>query len=467
MSQIKKQKVGKKSVLVLGSGLVVKPGVEYMAKQPDVFDRILLASRTESKATAIAAACREAGATVPIVTSELDVTKPEHASRLTELVSQVDGVLSLLPYLFHAQVAEEAIRQGKYFFTTSYESPELKALGEKAKEKGLVMLNECGVDPGTDHMSAMRTIDEIHAKGGRVVELASFCGGLPAPDANDNPFGYKFSWAPRGVLLAAKNTATVLEDGKAVTRTGKEVYSTALRETVRGIALERFPLRDGTQFVEPYKLGGEVRKFHRGTYRMAGAWCDAIMALDNLGYLSLDLVPASANVVTYLDLARHLLGVSGDAAAVRAAVAKKLEIAADSDLFKHFDFLDLFGDEAVPKDKAPLDVLCAAMEKRMQYAPGERDMIIMRHEYVCEYEDRHETVETVMNYFGVPNGDTAMARTVSWPIGIAITKIYSGEIVLAPGTYRPTIPELYNPILDELSKLGVEYTDEVVSTTQK
>ncbi|RPJ40702.1 MAG: saccharopine dehydrogenase, partial [Candidatus Latescibacterota bacterium] len=192
-----------KKILVLGAGLVAKPLVRYLLDQPEF--QVTCASRTVSKAEALVDGHPRG------VAKSVDLTDPK---AIAGLVPSADLVISMVPYTFHVQVAEPCIAHKKPFVSTSYVSPAMRALDERAKAAGIMLLNEIGLDPGIDHMSAMRVFHDVKKRGGTIKSFMSYCGGLPAPEANTNPFGYKFSWSPRGVLLAGKNSAKYLKDGK-------------------------------------------------------------------------------------------------------------------------------------------------------------------------------------------------------------------------------------------------------------
>ncbi len=203
----------KKQVLLLGSGMCSKPIIDY-------FDRhgitVVVGSRSRGDA--------KVSGTKHASWVELDVEKPEGVAALDHWAARVDIVVSLLPYVFHPLAAQAALRAGKHFMTASYVSDGIRALEAEFRAKGLVTINECGVDPGTDHASMRAVVERVHAQGGKITYFTSFAGGLPAPECNDNPFGYKFSWAPKGVLLAGKNSASFYKDGKEVFIPGTELF---------------------------------------------------------------------------------------------------------------------------------------------------------------------------------------------------------------------------------------------------
>jgi saccharopine dehydrogenase-like NADP-dependent oxidoreductase len=448
-------------VLILGAGLVARPIIHYLSEKGY---QVTVASRTAERARAISAGARG----VRVV--QLDVERPEHAALLDELTAAADAVISMLPYIHHPIAARAALRHRKHFLTTSYVSAAMREMEEEARRLGLVFINECGVDPGTDHMSAMRVMDAVRARGGRVIEFTSYCGGLPAPDANTNPFGYKLSWAPRGVLLAARNDAVFLRDGRRVEIPGRMLFAEGSYEVheVAGLTLEAYPNRNSTQYQELYALP-DVRTLIRGTYRYRG-WCSTLHALVQLGLLDLteraDLAGRS-----YADLMRELLqAASDDEATLRAAVQARAALSADqaAQILDRFAWLGLFSRDVRigPNVRTLLDAVCQLVVERMQYGEGERDMIVMRHQFLVEYPDRFETLSSSLVDFGLRRGDSAMSRTVSYPVAIAARLVLEGRYT-RPGLSIPTCPELYVPILRELEAHNIRFVERVESVRPK
>jgi len=202
-----------KKVLVLGAGLVARPPVQYLMDLPGV--EVTAASRTVSKAQALVGNHPNGRAVALNVDDD---------AALEAAVRQADLSISLLPYVYHPKVAALCVKHQKHMVTTSYVKDQMRALDGPAREAGVILLNEIGVDPGIDHMSAMKVIHEVERKGGKISSFVSWCGGLPAPDANDNPLGYKFSWSPKGVLLAGKNPSRFQKEGRNVEITGEEQF---------------------------------------------------------------------------------------------------------------------------------------------------------------------------------------------------------------------------------------------------
>jgi len=334
----------------------------------------------------------------------------------------------------------------------------MKAFNEEAKAKGLVFMNECGVDPGTDHMSAMQIIDNVVLAGGKITSFTSFCGGLPAIEDNTNPLGYKFSWSPRGVLLAGRNDAVFLEDGKEKVIPGPVLFLNYWTQyiDILGLEFEVYPNRNSLPYIDLYGIH-DTKKMIRGSIRYKG-WCRTIRALVDLQLLEL----TERNVAgrSFLDLIRETLGTNTeDVLTLKEELKKFLKL---DELTKYvidnLEWLEIFNPENKIQDnvKTTLDASCELFQRKMQYAPGERDMLLLKHEFIAEYPNKKEKIECLLVEFGKKEGDSAMSRTVSLPVAISIRLVLEGKFTKA-GLHIPSIPELYNPILKELEVLGIKF----------
>ncbi len=427
--------------------MVSRPLVRYLLDQPDF--AVVMASRTVSKAERIINDHQDGKALSLDVSSDV---------QLEQLVSETDLAVSLLPYTYHVKVAELCIKHKKQMVTTSYVSNAMKALDDKAKDAGILILNECGLDPGIDHMSAMRVIHDVKEKGGKVVSFRSTTGALPSHEANNNPFGYKFSWAPHGVLLASKNPSKWLQDGKILSYPGEQLFENYAIQDVPGVgSFENYPNRDSVPYKDIYDLK-DAKTVYRGTFRMTG-WCETMRRIVALGWLSEDPVKDFSGK-TYGDLTRHLIGAKPDDDLARAT-AKFLGLELYSTVIKRLEWLGLFSDEKLPEDKGnPLDCLNVLTLSKMLLDKSERDMIVMHHEFIAEYPSKKEYITSTLLDYGIPNGDSAIARTVALPAAIAVKMILNEEIDLT-GVHIPVIPEIYNPILDELEGLNIIFDEKI------
>ncbi len=434
-----------KKILVLGAGMVSKPMIRYLLDQSDF--HVIMASRTVSKVEKMIDGHPQGEA------FELDVNDDK---KVEEFVSKADVVVSLLPYTYHVKVAEMCIKHRKQMITTSYVSDAMRALDKKAKSAGILILNECGLDPGIDHMSAMRIIHDVGANGGKVISFRSTTGALPAHEANKNPFGYKFSWSPRGVLLASRNAAKWLENGKEISIPGEQLFENYYLQDVKGAGtFENYPNRNSVPYKEIYGLK-DAKTVYRGTFRFTG-WCETMRSIVALGWLS-EETPKGFSGKTYGDITRHLIGAKPNDN-LPNATAKYLDLKPYSAVIKRLGWLGLFGDEPLPKDKNnPLDYLNVLTLKKMSMDEHERDMIVMHHEFIAEYPSKKEYITSTLVDYGIPDGDTSVARTVALPAAIAVKMILQKKMNMT-GVYIPVIPEIYNPILDELEEMNIKFTE--------
>jgi saccharopine dehydrogenase-like NADP-dependent oxidoreductase len=371
---------------------------------------------------------------------------------LRPFIAATDLAISLVPPPLHPVVARLCLAAGKNMVTTSYVSPEMAALDGEAKAKGLTILNEIGVDPGIDHMSAMRIIDDVKGRGGKVVAFKSYCGGLPAPQHNDNPFGYKFSWAPRGVLVASRNGAQYLLGGRQVTVEPLRLFRDMHILQVPGFGdFEAYPNRDSISYQGVYGLEG-ISTLFRGTLRNMG-WCDCIYTYRNEGLLDLDEFEVKGR--TYAEVMRDRLGAAAGED-LRVVFAHQAGIPADSFPAWNLHWLGMFSDRKVKGEKTTmLDTMGDLMFERLAFKDGELDMIVLFHDFEAAFPDGHrEHITSKLIDFGLPGGDSSMSRTVSLPAAIGAHMVLQGKIT-EKGVLRPVLPGIYNPVLDELATMNI------------
>jgi saccharopine dehydrogenase-like NADP-dependent oxidoreductase len=437
-----------KKVLVLGAGLVSKPLVRYLFDKTDYL--VVMASRTVSKVEKIIDN-HPSGIAV-----ELDVSDD---AQLEKLVSESDLTVSLLPYTYHVKIAKQCIKHKKHLVTTSYVSDKMRALDNEAKKTGILLLNECGLDPGIDHMSAMRVIHEVEEKGGKVTSFKSSTGALPSHEANNNPFGYKFSWAPRGVLLASKNPSKWLENGKIKEYPGEQLFENYYIQDISSIgSFENYPNRNSVPYKDIYGLK-DAHTVYRGTLRMTG-WCETMRKIVALGWLSEEPLNKFKGE-TYADVTRNLVDAKPKADLIKAT-AKFLELNTYSTVIKRLEWLGIFSNEKLPSDKDnPLDYLNVLTLKKMSLGENERDMTVMHHEFIAEYPSKKEYITSTLLDYGIIGEDSSVARTVSIPAAIAVKMILESKIKLT-GVHIPVLPEIYNPILDELEGISIKFKEKII-----
>ena len=426
-------------VLILGAGLVARPLVDYLLNSDFA---VTVATRTVSKAEALVG---DRGTAVQLLMDDRD--------SLVALIRAADITISLVPPPFHPEVARICLDEGKNLVTTSYISPAMQAFDAEAREKGLLLLNEIGLDPGIDHMSAMKNIHEVQAEGGKVIGFTSCCGALPAPEAADNPWGYKFSWSPVGVIRATHNSGRFLEAGEVVDVPSERLFGYSRGADIPGVGpLEIYTNRDCLGYIEMYGVEG-VQDMFRGTFRYP-SHCASWIRIVELGLTDETRQLALAGKT----LKEFLAVVAGEASAegLEETLASRFGIQTDDNFFDRLAHIGLLSDEPAPlAEGTACDVLVHQMEKHMTLGPQERDMVVLRDEFDVVYDDgRKERRTSLLVDYGIPGGDSATARTVSLPAAVATRMILEGALD-ATGVHAPTIPAIYNPVLDGLEAMGI------------
>jgi saccharopine dehydrogenase (NADP+, L-glutamate forming) len=440
-----------KKVLILGAGLVSKPMVDYLFEEG--FE-VIIATRTKDKADKLIKN-HPNGRAVAWMTEDM--------KSLSAMIKDADLTVSLLPYKYHVDVAKLCLTHRKPLVTTSYVSPAMQALHDEAVKAGVIFLNEAGLDPGIDHMSAMRIIDNVHKNGGRIEEFYSLCGALPAPEAINNPMGYKFSWSPKGVVLASRNGATYLKHDKIVTIAPINLFKDRFTNYFPGVGdLEVYPNRDSVSYVDVYGLKG-ISTMYRGTYRFKG-WCETLDLIKAIGLI--DDGDHDYTGKTYKQFVAERAGLPGKD--LRSELKNKPGLNPTEAALDSLEWLGLFSDKVMGYGvTSPYEITSDLMIKMMWLGDTERDMVVMQHLFLASYPDGHrEVISSRMLDFGSPATDTSIARTVALPAAMAVKMILTGRIKLT-GVYRPVLPELYNPILDELALNGIKMEEEYGQTIDK
>jgi len=434
-----------KKILILGAGLVARPAVRYLLDKGNL--RVILADQEADKAKAIIADHANGRAV------RMDVND---AQLLAGQVGAADIVVSLLPWTLHPVIARLCLDQGKHLVTASYVKQEMQAMDREARDKGLIFLNEVGVDPGLDHMSAMQIIDTVHKEGGRIDSFFSYCGGLPALENNNNPLGYKFSWSPEGALLAATNDGRYMEHGEVIEVPGQALFQHYWLKSVPGAGVfEAYVNRDALPYREIYGIE-DAAGMYRGTLRNVG-YCETWDFFKQLGLLNRKM-KFDFDEVTPREVLANMVNCREED--VRASVAAYLKIPECSLTLKKLEWLGLLSDRRLKIGTASVfDMFAHILKNRLVYDEGEMDLLVMHHEFEAIFPALpRQRIQSTLIDSGIPGGDSSMSRTVGYPVGIAAGLLADGKIGLT-GVLRPVHAGIYEPILAECRRLGIRFKE--------
>ena len=377
-------------------------------------------------------------------------------------IKNSDIVVSMLPARFHIEVAKDCILFGKHMVTASYVSEEMHKLDTSAKEKGLVFMNEIGVDPGIDHMSAMQVIDRIRNKGGKMILFESFTGGLVAPESDNNLWNYKFTWNPRNVVVAGQGGAAKFLQESAY----KYIpYNRLFRRTefldIDGYGrFEAYANRDSLKYQSAYGLDN-VKTLYRGTMRRVGfsrAWNIFVQ----LGMTDDSYTIDDSENMSYRDFVNAFLPYS-PTDSVELKFRHQLKIDQDDIVWDKLEELDIFNPEKMVnlKKATPAEILQKILMDSWTLADDDKDMIVMYHKFGYELEGKKHQIDATMVVIGENQTYTAMAKTVGLPVAIATLAILNGTII-TPGVQIPIKKEVYEPILKELKSFDIVFKEKEV-----
>ena len=500
-----------KQVLVFGAGKSASVLIEYLLSQAVEENWFVTVADADLESARKKTGKHERGRAIAI-----DIKSDTERS---SEISKTDIVLSMLPPQLHILVAKDCIHFKKTMLTASYVDEQVKLLAPELQKENILFLYEMGLDPGIDHMSAMKIINEIHAEGGTVKSFKSHCGGLVAPESDDNPWHYKISWNPRNVVMAGKAGAVFLQDGSIVKLNYEELFEDInLVEVPESGTFAYYPNRDSLSYKPLYGLD-HVETFIRTTLRhpdfMYGwkhlvdlkltdetaayetdnkslatffkehfdkngfnEWLKDIMTnrfaqtkelLENLIKLN-EAEKTAAEKGNEMPDSVMLVDKEGDLAQVEletiknnaaATIAGKLHEA--NLVLKQLFFLGMDDQETIiNKDTcSPAEVLQFALEKKLALQPGDKDMIIMLHEIEFEKNGERFLTTSSLEVKGNDHVHTAMAKTVGMPLGISVKMILNGTIELA-GLHVPVTREIYDPVLKELALHGIKFREETI-----
>ncbi len=437
--------INMKKVLVLGSGSISRPCVQYLLRQG------------------------HAVTVVDLVEANVKRTLAGHPNGIAVVGNGVadaaqlireqgpDVVVCLLPTVFMAQTAKTCIDAGVSMIGASYVKDEMRQLDAEARRRGVKILCEAGLDPGIDHMSAVSKIHELQAGGGVVESFVSLCGALPDLASNTNPIGYKLSWAPASLIGASTRSARIMEGGKTIDMPNGVTYQNPWFSYVEGLGwFEAYANADSLPYLEAYGIA-EARTITRGTLRYFG-WCDMVTQMQKL--LLFQEEPRDFSKHTYASLMKELAGCLNAKSACEG-VAKFLKIAPYSLPMLKLAWLGFFDERpVVPQNGCLRDVTSGLYAEKLVFSPGERDLVAMQHEYVVSYPatGKKKKVISTMVSTGSVDEDTAIARTTGLPMGIAAQLVLSGR-VKNDGVLIPATEDIYKPALEALVNEGIHFTE--------
>lgn len=390
---------------------------------------------------------------------QLDVFNAEERSNA---IQKADIVISMLPARFHIEVAKDCITYGKHMVTASYISDEMKALDEEAKAKGLVFMNEIGLDPGIDHMSAMQVIDRIKEQGGKMLLFESFCGGLVAPESDTNLWNYKFTWNPRNVVLAGQGGASMfIQEGTYKYIPYQKLFRRTEFLTINSSGkFEAYANRDSLKYRSIYGLE-DIKTMYRGTIRKVG-FSRAWNVFVQLGMTDDTYTIEDSENMSYRDFTNLFLAYS-PSDSVELKFRSYLKIDQDDLMWDKFLELDIFNPNKKVglKNATPAEILQKILMDSWTLEAKDKDMIVMHHIFGYQYKEDKFQIESSMVIKGDDQTYTAMAKTVGLPVAMATVRILNGDIT-TPGVQLPINKEVYEPILKELEDYGINFVEKEV-----
>lgn len=436
-----------RKVAVLGAGYVVKPMIDYFI---DVCKyEVIVATRTISKAEKIIAG-RTLGIPISWTIDQVDA--------LEKIIGEVEIVVVMIPRSCHAVVAELCLKHKTPMITTDFKHPGIACFDEEAKKQGTLILTELGEDPGLDNMGLKQMIDEVHSQNGKITKIDSYGAGLPSFEHNRNPWGYKFSWDPNGLMRSAVSPATYQIDGKPIEAAAKFEHHRLV--DIHGIGtFETYPSSDSTRYIKEFGLDENI-SIYKGLLRYIG-YCNTMINLLKIKLIE-NTEEKNFENTTYGQFIATLINAS-TTVDIKLKFAQSLNMGVKDDFVKKLDWLGLFDNVPISINKGTnSNLLVDLMLKKLAYEPHEKDMIIVHNEMIVEFPDKKEKRISSMMNEGIPNGDSAMASAVSLPPAIAAKLILEGKIT-QKGVCMPSTKEMYEPILEEMETFGFAFKKKTIT----
>ena len=441
-----------KQILVIGAGRSSVLLIEYLLNQSSKFNWLVTIADYNIELALFAASNHKNSRPIFFDVNDSNQRQIE--------IKKADIVVSMLPSNMHLIVAKDCLEFKKDLVTASYVSNGIKQFDSHAKKNNLIFLNEIGLDPGIDHMSAMKVIDELKLKGAKLKSFKSYCGGLIHPDSDNNPWNYKFTWNPRNVILAGKGTSKYLQLNKVQEISYESLFTKLDYVNILNEGkFEAYANRDSLSYIASYGLN-EIETMYRGTLRKVG-FCNSWNAFVKLGLTNDDYVINNSEKLSYKDFLSLFLP-SDSKLSIKERFCKFLSIDIQSDEFQKFEWLGIFSNKLCEiKDATPAQVLQKITEEKLSLSNEDKDMVVMQHQFDYIFQNKEFKLNSSLVVFGDDQTNTAMAKTVGLPVAIAVKLILNKTIKLK-GVQIPTSKEIYTPVLNELAKNGINFIEELV-----
>lgn len=435
-------------ILLLGAGMMAKPLVCYFVQRKKY---VIVADINRTRAEALIQD-EDCGRF-----EQLDVND---TVKLRNLIRESSITISLLPWKLHWLAGKECLAFNKNFVTASYVGMEMKQASSKIEEKGLLFLNEIGLDPGLDHIMILHTIDHIRRKGGKIEELHTYGTSLPSFRDNNNPFHYKFSWSPKGFLLGGLRDAYYLEDGEEKKVSGEEIFQSYWLKNIPGLGdFEVFPNGNAREYIELYQIP-EVKTIKRNTLRHIDS-CELWDYFKRLGLYD-DVRYYDFQTVTFEQIIRKRIRATEEDS-IWESMANYLEIAQNSIFLKKLKWLGLLDKEHIPVGKATImEAFSYVLQKKLQYQKGEKDLVILEQEFIVNYHGKREKITNSLIREGVVPEESATSFLVAIPLAIAADLILKQKIN-GTGVKIPNEKAIYRPLLAEFGKNGIKMNQEIIN----
>jgi saccharopine dehydrogenase-like NADP-dependent oxidoreductase len=443
-----------KTILVLGAGRSSSALITYLLQQAAVHSwKILVGDVSED------AARQRIGGSTRGQAILFDIQQEQSSEAI---IQSVDVVISLLPAHLHPLVAKHCLQNHKHLLTASYVSKEMQEFHAEAVARNLIFVNECGLDPGIDHMSAMQVINKIKAQGGKLISFDSFTGGLISPETGpENPWRYKFTWNPRNVVMAGQGTAKFLQEGQYKYIPYHQLFKRITPVTVPDLGeFEGYPNRDSLKYLDTYGLQG-IQSMLRGTLRNKG-YCAAWDVLVQLGCCDDSFAMEGVDRLTHRDFINAFLNYDSQLM-VEEKLCLAFKIQPNGPEMQRLRWSGFFDRELIGlKEGTPAQVLEHILNKKWKLKSEDKDQIVMWHRFVFMLHDQKREIQASLVSTGDDATYTAMAKTVGLPLGIA-AKLILQEKITSRGVVIPVIQEMYDPILKELEEMGIALMEKEIA----